>query len=189
MHSVSVFVIGMHLCPPTLSLSISVCLPSPYLYALPPSTLSLTPHYHFILSSILPFSLFLSDCGFVLCLSLPALLCLCLLFIVFLTIPQPHILPSSLVFVVIVVYHLQQEPGREEREEIREIEGSGLHFLPVSSVNTYSLFVIYHQNGGNPKNKQKDEGNRFTYFVARLKASRGCQRWNVHFNQFFIIPD
>lgn len=104
--------------------------------------------------------MFISPCS--------ALLCLCLLFIVFLAIPQPHFHPSSLVFVVIVVYHLQQEPGREEREEIREIEGSRLHFLPVSSVNTYSLF-IYHQNGGNHQNKQKDEGNRFTYFVAESK--------------------
>lgn len=124
----SLFISSVCTCaPPTaLSLNMSACLPSADWYAPLLSTLSLTLHMivwfshlsflsHFPSVSCLMVAFFciLSFCS--------ASVCVCCFSIT--TIPSlPSIsLPSSVV-VVIVVYCLQREPGRAEREELKERE-------------------------------------------------------------------
>lgn len=114
--------------PPALSLSMSVCLPSPHWYALLPSTLSLTLHMIILFS--LPFflSLSLSSCLIVAFLCLPlflsqlcsAYVCVCCFSISVSIPPLPYppsssFLPRLLLLLLFTAFAESQRRG--ERKE------------------------------------------------------------------------
>lgn len=155
-------------------LSMSVCLPSPHWYALPPSTLSLTLHMIVLFS--LPFFLSLSLSLLVLLwlslstsVSLSALLCLCLLFFpslfLFPRSPRPPpSFPGRCCCCCCLLPSLRARERRNRRikgQREKEVEESKLHFLLPSQVNTYVCCL-------SPKwRRQKTTGREM--FIAKSK--------------------